>query len=474
MIQYFFSFYPEKQIIDIEIRLASSNESRRKLHLPMWRPGRYQLQNFAKNVLNFSAKDDENNAISWRKTEKNVWSIYETTNKNLIIKYQYYANELNAGTSFLQKSYAYINPVNLCLYELEHINQSFEVFIKKTNDHVIFASGLKTESIGNNFKIKPKNYHHFFDSPIIISNNIFHKEFEVLKTKFHVWIQGNYQIDSDRFIQDLEKIAETQIQIFGEFPEKDFHFMLIVPENSYYHGVEHANSTMMVLGENGVLPQTYYNDLLGLASHELFHAWNIAKIRPKELLPYNYDKENYFETCFVAEGFTTYYGDKVLLSSGVLSYDQYLHELETTLRRHFEESDNASQSLLESSFDLWVDGYEKGTPNKKVSVYSKGAVVSLILDIKIRKKFREAKSLNEVMLALWNKFGDQRIGYSYQDIIDICESVYEAPLKDYFSQCIESNSSLFDYTNEHLEFLNLKMIKTGNICSLTETNVSKN
>ena len=285
-------------------------------------------------------------------------------------------------------------------------------------------------------------------------------------TEFNIWIQGNNQIETQKLITDLQKIAKTQIEIFGEFPEKDFHFMLIIPENSYYHGVEHANSTMMVLGENGILPQTYYNDLLGLASHELFHAWNIAKIRPKELLPYNYDQENYFDTCFVAEGFTTYYGDKILLTSGALTYNEYLHELETTLRRHFEESDNAAQSLLESSFDLWVDGYEKGTPNKKVSVYSKGAIVSLILDIKIRRKFDDKKSLDDVMKALWEKFGDQKVGYTYQDVKDICEKVYEESLTEYFKKCIKSNSSIFEYTNQHLEFLKLKMVKNGNACSL--------
>jgi predicted metalloprotease with PDZ domain len=466
MIQYFFSFSPDKQIIDIELQISSQDEMTRDLHLPMWRPGRYQLQNFAKNVLNFSAIDNENNALKWRKTKKNVWTIFETSKKNIIIRYQYFANELNAGSSFLHKNYIYVNPVNLCLYETKSIYEGFVVYIEKPNEYTTLACGITSKEAGDFFIIQPKNYHHFFDSPFIISSNVNHCKFDVLGTDFHIWIQGNNQIETLKLIADLQKIAKTQIDIFGEFPEKDYHFMLIVPENSYYHGVEHANSTMMVLGENGILPPTYYSDLLGLASHELFHAWNIAKIRPKELLPYNYNQENYFDTCFVAEGFTTYYGDKILHSSGVLAYDEYLHDLETTLRRHFEESDSAAQSLLESSFDLWVDGYEKGTPNKKVSVYSKGAIASLILDIKIRKKFDNKKSLDNVMKILWEKFGDQKVGYTYTDIIDICEKVYEESLKEYFYKCIESNSSIFEYTNEHLVFLNLKMEKQENTCSL--------
>ena len=466
MIRYFFSFSPDRQIIHIELQISSQDEVTIDLHLPMWRPGRYQLQNFAKNLLNFSVIDSENNAIKWRKTKKNVWTIFDISRKNIIIKYQYFANELNAGSSFLNKNYIYVNPVNLCLYETKNINMSFAVHIQKTNEYTTLACGIASKEVNGFHIIQAKNYHHFFDSPFIISKNINHSKFNLEGTDFHIWIQGNSQIETLKLIADLKKIAKTQIDIFGEFPEKDFHFMLIVPENSYYHGVEHANSTMMILGEKGILPQAYYNDLLGLASHELFHAWNIAKIRPKELLPYKYNEENYFDTCFVAEGFTTYYGDKVLFSSGVLTYDEYLHELETTLRRHFEESDNAAQSLLESSFDLWVDGYEKGTPNKKVSVYSKGAIASLILDIKIRRKFDDKKSLNDVMKILWEKFGDQHMGYTYKNIIDICENVYEESLKEYFNKCIESNSSIFEYTNEHLAFLNLKMEKQENACRL--------
>lgn len=468
MIQYFFSFLPENSLVEIRILIPKVLEKSLELHLPMWRPGRYQLQNFAKNVLNFSANAQNGEKLNWKKTEKNVWNIHETQNKDIEIRYQYYAKELNAGSSFVNKYFAYVNPVNLCLYLPKRISERFEVIIERQNIDDQFSCGIQpfTEK-ENNLTIFPKNYHHFFDSPFILSQDIFHEKFSVGDVCFHIWIQGIFQIDKQKLIDDLSKIAETQIQIFGEFPEEDYHFMLIVPENTYYHGVEHRNSTMMVLGENGVLPKSYYNDLLGLASHELFHAWNIAKIRPKELLPYKYGQENYFETCFVAEGFTTYYGDKILFESGVISYEEYLHELETTFRRHFEEADNASQSLLESSFDLWVDGYEKGTPNKKVSVYSKGAIVAMILDLKIRKKYKEKKSLDDVMKKLWKIFGDQKRGYTYQDIQKICEKVYKESLQEFFSICIESNLSIFDYTNEHLIYLGIKIVRNENRCRIS-------
>lgn len=466
MIQYFFSFLPDEHQVAVKILFPDVKGKNLDLHLPMWRPGRYQLQNFAKNVFNFSVKSANGEDLLWRKVQKNVWKVFATNEKTVEVNYNYYSKELNAGTCFVDKSFFYVNPVNLCLYLPNLINEAFEVFVEKKSDFIRFSSGIPFEENDAWFKVSPKDMHHFFDSPFIISRSIFHDFYEINNIVFHLWIQGNVQVDVAKLLYDLKKISETQIAIFGEFPELDYHFMLIVPEITFYHGVEHRNSTVMVLGENGSLPMSYYKDLLGLASHELFHTWNIAKIRPKELLPYNYAQENYFDTCFVAEGFTTYYGDKILLDSGVLTYDEYLYELETTFRRHFEESDGAAQSLLESSFDLWVDGYEKGIPNKKVSVYSKGAIVAMILDLKIRQKFKEKKSLNNVMLLLWSKFGDLKRGYTYADIKKICERVYGESLLDYFEIAIEGNASIFDYTNQHLEYLGLKLVWSQERCTL--------
>jgi predicted metalloprotease with PDZ domain len=125
---------------------------------------------------------------------------------------------------------------------------------------------------------------------------------------------------------------------------------------------------------------------LGVSSHELFHAWNIIRIRPKEMLPYDFTKENYFRTCFVAEGCTTYYGDLFLKRAGVFSDETYIKELQVYMKRHFENCAHATQSLADSSFDLWLDGYEKGIPNRKVSVYHKGALVALVLDLFSEKK----------------------------------------------------------------------------------------
>jgi predicted metalloprotease with PDZ domain len=225
----------------------------------------------------------------------------------------------------------------------------------------------------------------------------------------------------------------------------------------FYHGVEHHNSTMLVLG-----PDTHedeiYHDLLGVSSHELFHAWNIIRIRPIEMLPYDFTKENYFSTCFVAEGVTTYYGDLFLRRSEVMDDTTYFKELEVYLIRHFGSSGKASLSLTESSWDLWLDGYEKGAPQRKVSVYYKGALAALILDLHIRKKFNHERSLDDIMRLLWQRFGKPFVGYSIDDYKAIAEEVADESLMWYWQECIEGNVPLDHHLNKALAFVGLEAI----------------
>jgi predicted metalloprotease with PDZ domain len=463
MIQYFFSFNRQNNLIYVEIHFEKITSDTLKLHLPAWRPGRYQLQNFAKNILDFCTYSPSSK-LNFQKTSANIWEIDTSNTKSLVVKYTYYANELNAGSSLVNNEIFYINPVNMCMFV--ESPDPIRVTIDCEEDLNV-ACGMPFSRIAKSVIFNPKDYHEFYDSPIILSKKLEHHHFTACKIPFHFWIQGAYTLALEKILKDLQTVAEYQINLFGGFPEKEFHFLLIIPYTSYYHGVEHRNSTVMVLGEQGVLTENSYLDLLGLASHELFHAWNIAKIRPKELLPYDYTKENYFTTCFVAEGFTTYFGDRTLYDSGVFSSEQYKHELETTFKRHFYDSDHASQSLLESSFDLWVDGYEKGTPNKKVSVYHKGAIATLILDAMIRRKFSNKKSMENVMQKLYLEFGNLNKGYSYEDIKRICEEVFEGDLSTYFKNVIEGNTPIFELTQEATLSMGWTLLKTDERLELT-------
>lgn len=455
-----FSENPKSNLIDIECKLSDIQKNTIEIQLPSWRPGRYELQNFAKNIQKFKVFDAENNRLKCYKIKKDRWIVECNGAKEIRLKYNYFSKIINAGSSFVDEKIMYINPVNVCVYAEGRIKEKC-ILKLETNDNQKIA-GLIQNTDNQHFIFN--DFYHLADSPFIVSSTLQHDSYMVRGTKFHLWFEGNIKLDLKKIKADFKKFTTEQINVFGKFPEKEYHFITWILPYAYYHGVEHRSSTMQVLGPDSQNFDELYIDLLGLASHELFHAWNICKIRPKELLPYNFTKENYFKTCFIAEGVTTYYGDLMLHRAGVFDDTQYRKELETYYKRHFDYSDNASQSLLESSFDLWLDGYSESIPNRKVSVYHKGAIAAQILDLHLQKISSGKHSIDDVMLKMWQKFGKSRSGnpvrgYSYEDYQQICEEVAGESLRWYFEKCIEGTESLFELLNEYLKDNNLQIKK---------------
>ena len=450
--------------IAVEARLTDITTSAIDLQLPAWRPGRYELQQFAKNIQRFTIVDGQGNALPFRKITKDRWRVQTNGATQLTVHYNYYAllstpNQLNAGSSFVNDTLLYVNPVNLCLYAEGRIDDPCTLELAIPDGWTI-ASGL--EQIGPKM-LRATDFYELVDCPLIAAPVLQHIQYEIGEMQFHVWIQGGRRTDGDptfdasRIVQDFSWFSQKQIDLYGEFPERDYHFLTLILPVAYYHGVEHRNSTVLVLGPNDE-GEGLYQDLLGVSSHELFHAWNIIRIRPVELLPYDFTRENYFTTCFIAEGVTTYYGDLMLRQSRVFTDEAYLKELQVLFKRHFENNGRAFQSLTESSWDLWLDGYDKGVPDRKVSVYHKGAIVALILDLHIRRVTNHVRSLDDVMRLMWQRFGKPFIGYTVADYQAITEEVAGESLDWYYDLCIFGNKSLEPKLNEHLAWVGLRVI----------------
>ncbi|GAB2641827.1 PDZ domain-containing protein [Emticicia sediminis] len=451
--------------IDIECSIENIQTNEIELQLPAWRPGRYELQNFAKNIQLFEVFDEKSQKLKTSKITKDRWKVQTNGAKTITAKYNYYANVINAGSSFVDENILYVNPVNLCIYAEGYIHNPCTLELYKADNQEIAGLNDQQKLDNNRVSIAFNDFYHLADSPFIVSSNLKHDFYEVGKVKFNIWFEGNLSREYlGRIRTDFKKFTEEQIKLFGEFPEKEYHFITWILPVPYYHGVEHRSSTMQVLGPDSQDFEELYIDLLGLASHELFHTWNICKLRPKELLPYDYTKENYFPTCFVAEGVTTYYGDLMLYRSGVFDQIQYLKELEAYYKRHFDHADRASQSLVDSSWDLWLDGYTQSIPDRKVSVYHKGAIAAQILDLHIQKVSLKTRSIDNVMELMWQRFGKSKNGtplkgYTMQDYQDICEEVAEESLDWYFEKCILGTESLFDLLNDYLKDIDLHITR---------------
>lgn len=438
-----------------------------EIQLPAWRPGRYEIQNFAKNIQFIEAVSQSGEKLSLRKVTKDRWCIDTSGEKEVKVHYSYYAAVRNAGSSYVDETLWYLNFINFCFYTEGRINDACKVTLDLPDDFQIacglsafwdIADGIPC-AYGN--MLGAKDFYELVDCPLLASASLQKCDYEIEYVRFSVWVHGNLQPDWERIKRDFERFSREQIATMGEFPETLYYFLNLILPTAFYHGVEHRNSTMVVLGPDDE-GEGLYADLLGVSSHELFHAWNIIRIRPIELLPYDFTKENYFRTCFVAEGCTTYYGDLFLKRAGVFDHETYIKELQVYMKRHFENSGAARQSLTDSSFDLWLDGYEKGIPDRKVSVYHKGALAALILDLYIRRKTDHKQSLDDVMRLLWVRFGKPYIGYSLQDYIDIVEEVAGESIEWYWQECIFGNEPLDTRLNETMAFVGLQMMTFSN------------
>lgn len=279
--------------IAVEARLTDITTPAVELQLPAWRPGRYELQQFAKNIQRFAVVDGAGRPLPFRKLTKDRWLVETNGASELTAQYNYYAllptpNQLNAGSSFVSDTLLYVNPVNLCVYAEGRIHEpcTLELAIP---DGWMVACGLPQIAAKT---LRANDFYELADCPLMAAPLMQHVLYEVGGTQFHVWIQGGRRtdgeltFDAERLIRDFSRFTQKQMDLFGEFPERDYHFLTLILPVAHYHGVEHRNSTMLVLGPNDE-GEGLYQDLLGVASHELFHAWNIIRIRPVELLPYD-------------------------------------------------------------------------------------------------------------------------------------------------------------------------------------------
>jgi predicted metalloprotease with PDZ domain len=426
-----YSLKPSAQpnYLDIIFQFSPRKPGKQVIQLPIWRPGRYQAQHFAKNIPVLSAFS-AGQAIEIRKTASSTWEL--DASESVEIHYSYYANQPDAGGSLVEEDLIYINFINCLLYVKGRENERCEIQVEKPagwQSVCTFRKGGK--------------YRELVDSPYIAAPAIFQHKWKCNGVKFSIDVVGSRHALTKNLIESYEKFTQTQLDWMGHFPVKEYHYMLWVCPKPYYHGVEHTKSTMMVMGPPD---RDAYEDLIGLGSHELFHVWNIATIRPRELFPYSYDREVPFSTGWIVEGITTYLGDWFLYKSGVWTRPEYLAGLLGNLKLHFDRDANAQQSLEESSIDLWLDGYGASLPNKRASIYYKGAVVALALDLKLQAK--NGKSLKEVMLAMNAEFGQLKKGYMKADFIRICEQVYGGSLQEFFQDFVERPTDITSHLQE--------------------------
>jgi predicted metalloprotease with PDZ domain len=452
MVPYTFSIEnPNQQYIAISVHFKT-NAEQTTFRIPAWRPGRYELGNFAKNVKNLRVFDDQNKRLEVKKTNKDTWVIDSSSTKMIRVEYSYYAAELNAGSTFLSPDLLYVNPVNCCIYTTDQADEELSINLSIPDNWKI-ACSMKQDGK----TLYASNFDELADSPFICAEKLLHETYISGETTFHIWFNGEVKPDWNRLLKDFQAFTDKQIEKFIEFPVSEYHFLFHILPYKAYHGVEHTRSTVITLGPSYDVFGSLYKELLGISSHELYHTWNVKTIRPIEMQPYDFSKENYSRLGYICEGITTYMGDLFLLKSGVFNLRQYLNELTAQFQKHFDNSGRFNYSVSESSFDTWLDGYVPGVPGRKVSIYTEGCLLALVTDVMILKATSNKYGLDEVMKRLYFNYALKGKGVSETDYKAELESICGHSFDSFFTGYVNGTAPYEAILTDALEYLGLEL-----------------
>lgn len=442
---------PNKHLLRIELLIQGVEGDSLELQMPAWRPGRYQLADFAKNVMRVDAYDEEGRALAVEKRRKDRWKLHCPNSKDPKVQYLFYAHEMDAGSTYIDEEQLYVNPVSSFLYVPEKVEEEHRVELELPSDYSLAVPARKE---GELTFVVP-NMQGLMDTPLIASPNIKHHGFECDDVRFHLWFQGECKPDFQALERDMKPFIREQIAAFGEFPVSEYHFLYQILPYRTFHGVEHQNSTVIVLGPSYRImdPKGGYEELMAVSSHELYHTWNVKRIRPASMMPYDFTRENYTRAGYIAEGVTTYMGDLNLLRSGFYSSDRFLDKLATLLQRHFDNPGRWNLSVADSSFDTWLDGYDKKVPGRKVSIYNEGALVAFMLDVQIREATGSHASLDDVMEKLYSDHCRTGEGFTEEGLIGVIEAVSGVSFRSFFRDHVNGrveHTPLLEHCFEYL------------------------
>ena len=384
---------PASHYIYIDLQISDIQTDTLRLHLPVWRPGRYELGNFARNLKKLQVWDAQGNPLACTKVAKSTWEVQTQKQNQITVTYSYYAAELNAGACYASDQMLYINPVHCCLW-VEGMEFKPHAIQLNVPAHFSTVTSLSQNEPG---WFEASSFDVLADSPLVSSEQIQSFNYQIKNCTFWVHFSGACVPDWNVMRSDFERFTLKQIEFWQNIPVQQFHFIVLALPYSFYHGVEHLNSTVFALGPAETIQTSGYEDFLGLASHELFHVWNIKTLRPSVFLPYSFSTETYSDAGCIYEGCTTYYGDKLLYASGVFNWEQFASCLEERLTRHIHNYGKYNISLAETSIDTWLDGYVPGAPYRKSSIYDEGCLFAMTLDASLYQRSEGRYTLRSVL-----------------------------------------------------------------------------
>jgi len=438
-IRYTLSFpAPQTHYVEVTATVPTGRRADVDLMMAVWTPGSYLVREYARNVEAVTAAGPDGRALDVDKSKKNHWRIATGGAPSITLKYRLYCREMSVRTNWVESDFAMINGAPTFITLADLAPRPHEVIINPAPAWKRSVTPLP-EMGGGEHRYRAPDYDTLVDSPIVVGNPAVY-DFVVDGKKHSLVNVGEGGVfDGTRAAKDLETIVKEDRRLWGFLPYDRYVFFNMITESG--GGLEHKNSTLLMTNRWTTRTRRAYLSWLELASHEYFHAWNVKRLRPAELGPFNYEDENITRSLWIAEGFTDYYAELQVHRAGLSTRDEYLEGLSNAIEALQTTPGRLVQSAEMASFDAWIKYYrpDENSPNTSISYYTKGTVIAFLLDAKIRKE--TAKSLDDVMRAEYERFSGAK-GYTPEEFRLEAEKVTGISLKQFWDAAVESTAEL--------------------------------
>lgn len=432
---------PFTHYCEVEISIVNIKQDSVIFSLPVWTPGSYLIREFARNVDRVIATGVDGKELLTEKINKNSWKVDTAGQGQISFSYRVYCNELTVRTSEINSDHAFLSSSGVFMFARGYEDKKCILKIELPAEWKKISTGLEKVS-GNIYSAD--NYDVFIDSPVEIGNqNIL--EFKIKGIKHFICLSGKGNYNEDVLVSDFKRIAEEEIKLLGgDIPYKSYTYIIHLLEKGG-GGLEHLNSFVVQIGRWNFSEDKIYKKFLGLVSHEYFHLWNVKRIRPAALGPFDYDFENHTKSLWVAEGWTSYYDNLILRRCGLIDNKEYFEFIDVEVNDIMRFEGRFNQSLSESSFDTWIKFYRKDENfnNSQVSYYTKGALVSLMLNIELIKSTSAEMSLDNALRMLYDDYKkDNSKGFTDERVKEVCEIVCGKNLDEFWKLYISGTAEL--------------------------------
>jgi predicted metalloprotease with PDZ domain len=446
---------PNTHLMDVTIHVTDLKGPSVEFAMPDWAPGSYAIEDYAANVQRFRAADPVGKSLAWRKTDSQTWRIELAGAGAVTVEYQLFGDLLQNNQAQYNEHHVFIGGPSVWMYLVGGKERPVELTIAVPSGWKV-ATGMEHTS---DHTFRAADYDWFADAPLEISD-FAEKDLHVLGSTYHVIVHDvEGRKDFSKFAADIQKTVETMVPIMAPVaaageqaaPFKEYWFLFhIAPHTG--GGLEHLNSTQINFGmdwdDTGPAGDfgTQYLLKLFVTSHEFFHAWNVKRLRPKPLGPFDYSQMVHTPSLWISEGLTSYYGSLVLERAGLVTPQQYLDGIGKLITKFEQEPGRSERSIEDTSWDTWLPRAlgqrENNLANTFYSYYDGGQVMGHILDFAIRQNTKNQKSLDDWMRLLYSRYALPKPGFEPEDAVRAASEVAGTDISGIFRQYISGKEPI--------------------------------